>query len=181
MKLLSCRDFVAGISLCLWLMGCSSVPRTSVAADTLVPHDVQASPTAEFLGQMLPITATAAIANTTIHLEVARTPEQQALGLMYRTSLADDRGMLFEFKPPRSVSFWMKNCKISLDMIFLRQGVVKYIAPQVPPCDAEPCPSYGPNLPINQVIELRGGRAAELGLKVGDRVPVRFLPSPLQP
>ena len=57
------------------------------------------SPTATTSGQVLPVSARARIADRPIELEVAKTPEQQAMGLMYRTSSADDRGMLFEFKP----------------------------------------------------------------------------------
>jgi hypothetical protein len=75
----------------------------------------------------------------------------------------------------------MKNTKIPLDMVFLRNGEVKAIAANVPPCTAEPCPSYGPQIPIDQVIELRGGRAAELGLKVGARVSVEFLDENITP
>lgn len=129
-------------------------------------------------GQVLPITAQAKMGQQVINLEVAQTPQQQALGLMYRRSLAPDRGMLFAFDPPRSVSFWMKNTKIPLDMIFLRQGRVMAISADVPPCTATPCPVYGPeqSVAIDQVIELRGGRASELGLTVGDRVIVKPLP-----
>jgi uncharacterized membrane protein (UPF0127 family) len=126
-------------------------------------------------GQVLPVTAMAIVKGETIKLEVAETPEEQAMGLMYRTSLADDRGMLFPFNPPRPVRFWMKNCLISLDMIFIRDGVVRAIIPDVPPCTAEPCPTYGPDVPIDGVIELRAGRAAELGLEVGDRLDLQFL------
>jgi len=97
--------------------------------------------------------------------------------LMYRTSLADDRGMLFPFEPPQPVKFWMENTLIPLDMVFLQDGVVKAIAPSVPPCTTAPCSTYGPGTPVNQVIELRGGRAAELGLKVGERVKIKFLDS----
>jgi hypothetical protein len=95
---------------------------------------------------------------------------------MYRTSLPDNRGMLFEFKSARRVSFWMKNCKISLDMIFLRDGVVKAIELSAPPCTADACPTYGPNTTVDRVIELRGGRATELGVKVGDPIEIEFLP-----
>lgn len=136
---------------------------------------VLSSPTSA--GQMLPISAQAEIGGQRILLEVARTQQQQQIGLMYRTSLAANRGMLFSFDPPRPVSFWMKNTKIPLDMIFLQAGRVKAISANVPPCTADPCPSYGPEntIIIDQVIELRGGRAAELGLKVGDRVSIKFL------
>jgi uncharacterized membrane protein (UPF0127 family) len=85
--------------------------------------------------------------------------------------------MLFPFAQPRVVGFWMKNCKIPLDMIFLRDGVVKAIQVNALPCQQEPCPTYGPNVPVDQVIELRGGRSQELGVKVGDRIPITFLNS----
>lgn len=131
--------------------------------------------TEQFLGQMLPISAQVQVANQVIQLEVAQTPEQQAMGLMYRKELAANRGMLFPFNPARPVGFWMKNCLISLDMVFLRNGKIVGISNQAPPCVTEPCPIYSPGQSVDQVIELRGGRAAELGLKVGDRLPVKFL------
>ena len=124
-------------------------------------------------GQVLPITATAEMAGKTIQLEVAQTPEQQAIGLMYRKSLADDRGMLFPFAQERIASFWMKNVSISLDMIFLNGNQIVSIAADVPPCKAEPCPIYGPGALVNKVIELRGGRAKELGIKAGDKIMIR--------
>ncbi|MDY7014675.1 MAG: DUF192 domain-containing protein, partial [Cyanobacteriota bacterium] len=116
----------------------------------------------------------AILGGETIELEVTQTPQQQALGLMFRDRLPDNRGMLFVFEPAQPVGFWMKNVKIPLDMIFLRDGIVRAIA-SVPPCTSDPCPTYGPEEPIDQVIELRGGRAAELGLKEGDRAIVNFL------
>lgn len=108
-------------------------------------------------------------------LEVARTPEEQSIGLMNRTDLATNRGMLFVFSPPRPVSFWMKNTLIPLDMVFLSNGVVKYIGTKILPCAGDPCPSYGPEpkTDIDSVIELPGGRAAELQLKIGDRLKIR--------
>ena len=124
-------------------------------------------------GQILPITAKAHISNQIINLEVAKTPQEKAIGLMYRTKLADDRGMLFSFDPPQKVKFWMKNCKISLDIIFINSGIVQAIAENVPPCLADPCPTYGPDVLVDRVIELRGRRAKELGLKVGDPIVIK--------
>jgi uncharacterized membrane protein (UPF0127 family) len=126
---------------------------------------------------MLPITAEAEIAGQVIQLEVARTPEQQEKGLMYRPALPDNRGMLFPFEPPRPVRFWMENTPEPLDMVFLLNGEVKAIAANAPPCTSQPCPTYGPGTAVNQVIELRSGRAAELGLKTGDQIKIRFLES----
>ncbi len=127
-------------------------------------------------GQFLPISAKANINGHLINLEVTKTIPQQAMGLMYRTSLPDDRGMLFSFKPAKPVRFWMKNCQMSLDMIFLHNGVVQKIEANVPPCKTEPCPTYGPDVPVDQVIEVRGGLAAKLGVKLRDRVSIQFLP-----
>ncbi|MGK7921390.1 MAG: DUF192 domain-containing protein [Trichodesmium sp.] len=121
-------------------------------------------------GQILPITAQAQISGRIINLEVAKTLKEQALGLMYREELPDNRGMLFSFDPPRVANFWMKNCKIPLDMIFIRSGIVKAIAVNAPPCKADPCPTYGSDVPVDQVIEVRGGLTRELNLKVGDRI-----------
>jgi uncharacterized membrane protein (UPF0127 family) len=126
--------------------------------------------------QRLPISASADIANQRINLEVARTPHQLSKGLMYRTSLGADQGMLFIYNPPQPVGFWMKNTKIPLDMVFLRDGQVKMLKANVPPCITNPCPTYGPGseVSIDQVIELRAGRAAQLGIKIGDRVNIKF-------
>lgn len=129
-------------------------------------------------GQVLPITATAKLGNQTFELEVAKTRQQEALGLMYRTFLPSNRGMLFLFSPPQPVQFWMKHCRISLDMIFLRQGKVIAISANTPPCTADPCPVYGPDEPIDQVIEIRGGQAASLGITVGASVEVQQLKTP---
>jgi uncharacterized membrane protein (UPF0127 family) len=128
------------------------------------------------LGQQLPITAVVELGGQPISLEVAQTPEEQALGLMYRPALAPDRGMLFPISPPRPVSFWMKNVSVALDMVFVYRGKIQALASQVSPCLADPCPTYGPQGQlVDQVIELAAGRAAELGLQVGDGVTVRPL------
>ncbi len=94
---------------------------------------------------------------------------------MFRRGMPADRGMLFNFNPPQPAQFWMKNTLIPLDMLFLYQGIIKNIRTKVPPCLADPCPSYGPRLDvtIDQVIELNAGRAATLGLKVGDKLVVQ--------
>lgn len=125
--------------------------------------------------QILPIEAKAIIGNEIIELEIAKTSEQQSLGLMYRTSLPDNRGMLFNFYPPRITTFWMKNVIIYLDMIFLDKGEIKYIEANVPPCAQDPCPTYGPKATlIDQVIELRANRSTELEVKVGDVIEVEY-------
>jgi uncharacterized membrane protein (UPF0127 family) len=101
-------------------------------------------------------------------VEMARTPEQQAHGLMERQSLAPDRGMLFPYEPPQNASFWMKNTLIPLDMIFIRpDGTIALIAANTVPMSLDPIPSLEP---VSAVLEIAGGRAAELGIQAGDKV-----------
>ena len=101
-------------------------------------------------------------------VEVARTPEEQARGLMFRESLAPDAGMLFPFPRPRPASFWMKNTLIPLDMIFIRaDGTIARIAVNTTPHSLAP---VGVGEPVAAVLEIAGGRSVELGIGEGDRV-----------
>ncbi|RJG53762.1 DUF192 domain-containing protein [Sphingobium terrigena] len=101
-------------------------------------------------------------------VEVAATPQQQETGLMFRKSLADNGGMLFPMDPPRTASFWMKNTLIPLDMLFIRtDGTIAFIGANTVPYSREPVSA---GVPVAAVLELRGGRAAELGIREGDRV-----------
>lgn len=101
-------------------------------------------------------------------VEVAATFAEQETGLMYRRALAPDRGMIFPFDPPQAVAFWMKNTLIPLDMIFIRaDGTIARIVANVTPLSLEPVPA---GEPVAAVLELAGGRAAELGIRAGDRV-----------
>ncbi len=103
-----------------------------------------------------------------IDVEVARTMDQQAKGLMFRTTLADDHGMLFPHDKPREVSMWMRNTYIPLDMVFIRaDGTVHRIAERTEPLSEKIVSSQGE---VAAVLELAGGAAERLGLKVGDRV-----------
>lgn len=102
----------------------------------------------------------------TFNVEVVDTPESRAQGLMYRQELADDAGMLFDFKGEQPVSFWMRNTFIPLDMIFVdAKGVVKNIHVNARPHDPTGIPSDGP---VQFVLEIPGGRSVEIGLKPGD-------------
>ncbi|MCS6960837.1 MAG: DUF192 domain-containing protein [Pseudanabaenaceae cyanobacterium SKYGB_i_bin29] len=121
--------------------------------------------------QFLPLSATAEIKGRRFRLEVARTPQQQARGLMFRPPLAPDQGMAFPYPTPRPLAFWMYNTPVPLDMIFLERGVVKALAPNVPPCTTDPCPVYPPGGVVGDlVIELRAGTIEKLNLQVGDKI-----------
>ncbi len=101
-------------------------------------------------------------------VEVARTPEQQAQGLMFRESLAANSGMLFLFPDGAVHKFWMKNTMIPLDMIWMDpQGKVLFVSADTPPCKADPCPSYGPDVPASSVLEIAGGAAKKEKVEVG--------------
>lgn len=103
-----------------------------------------------------------------INTEITETQEEKALGLMFRTSLADDDGMLFFYDTPQEVTMWMRNTYIPLDMVFIRaDGTVHRIEAWTQPF-SESIISSGPN--VVACLELAGGAAERLGLKPGDRV-----------
>jgi len=99
-------------------------------------------------------------------VEVVDTNEGRAQGLMFRTALAADAGMLFDFKESRPVSFWMQNTLIPLDMLFIRHdGTIANIEVNAKPMDPTSIPSDGP---VEFVLEIPGERSVELGIKAGD-------------
>ena len=101
-------------------------------------------------------------------VEVAADEASREKGLMNRRYMPTDRGMLFEFDREAPVAFWMKNTYIPLDMIFIgRNGVVTHIVANAEPLSEAVIPSGGPCV---AVLEVNGGVAAQIGLKVGDRV-----------
>ncbi len=105
-----------------------------------------------------------------IHAEVADTSKKRAEGLMYREHLAKDRGMLFTFSQAQPWTFWMKNTKIPLDIIWMNEKKqIIHIARNVPICTRtdDSCPQYQPNDPALYVLELGGGEADRLKLEKG--------------
>ena len=105
-------------------------------------------------------------------VEIADNDASRERGLMFRKSLAPDAGMLFDFKSPQDVAFWMKNTLIPLDMLFIDEhGVVVNVAANATPLSEVNIPSAAPAL---GVLEIRGGRAAEIGVKPGDVVHERI-------
>ncbi|MEP2101579.1 MAG: DUF192 domain-containing protein [Parasphingorhabdus sp.] len=118
--------------------------------------------------KQIPLTVTSGVQTHAFTVELAKTSQEQARGLMFRTELAPDRGMIFPFTQERMASFWMKNTVIPLDIIFIRSnGTIESIAANTTPYSLEPVPS---GEPVVAVLELAGGRAAELGISAGDKV-----------
>lgn len=147
------RYLVTALALLLSVAGCGIATKTD--ARTAARNAV-------------PLTITTARATHRFTVEVARTADQQARGLMFRSALAPDVGMIFPMNPPRVASFWMKNTLIPLDMIFVRaDGTIARIAAQTVPYSLDPVES---GEPVAAVLELAGGRAAELGIAEDDRV-----------
>ena len=101
-------------------------------------------------------------------VEVADTPEERALGLMFRQSLEADRGMLFDYRAERPAAMWMKNTEVPLDMLFIAaDGRVVNIAENAVPGSLETIASDGP---VRAVLEIGAGTVARLGIAPADRV-----------
>jgi len=132
-----------------------------------------AAPAAKEAAAKIPLTITSSNGAHDFVVEVARTAAEQERGLMYRTNIPKDGGMIFAPYPPeggapREATFWMKNTPSPLDIIFIRaDGTIAHIADNAVPFSEDKIPS---GEPIAAVLELNGGRAAELGIAEGDKV-----------
>src|SRR5437899_5662874 len=106
-----------------------------------------------------------------LQTEVMVKGEDRAMGLMFRPSLAQDRGMLFLFEQPDFHGIWMKNCKFPIDILWLDEArTVVHVADSVPPCKAEPCPVYQPLRKASYVVELNAGQARREKAVVGSSI-----------
>jgi uncharacterized membrane protein (UPF0127 family) len=113
----------------------------------------------------VPLTIQSATGSHRFDVQVAATEAQQEKGLMFRRDLPANEGMIFPYSPAQPVSFWMKNTLIPLDIIYIRQDgtIARIVTAQ--PLDLTPIPS---GEPIATVLEINGGRAAQLGIREGD-------------
>ena len=113
----------------------------------------------------------------TLQAEVMVSDEDRSMGLMFRSSLPLDRGMIFVFETADFHGIWMKNCRFPIDILWLdREKKVVHVAESVPPCKADPCPVYNPMRRASYVIELNAGQArrekAVLGAEVRFELPL---------
>lgn len=117
---------------------------------------------------VVPLTVVSGGKSHVFRVEVAASEAEQAKGLMFRTAMGGDEGMIFPEKMPRKAAFWMRNTVIPLDLLFIGPDHrVLNIATDAVPYDETPLPSAGP---VIAVLELNAGRAAELGIAPGDKV-----------
>lgn len=141
--------------------GAASEPTESAPAPAASVHPVSGL-------AVIPLTVTSGDERIAFSVEVADTPEAQARGLMFRIDLGDNEGMIFPYDGTRAQSFWMKNTPLPLDIIYIGPDRrISNIAAETEPYSLDPVYSVGPVL---GVLELRGGRAAELGIEPGDLV-----------
>lgn len=151
----------------LWLLACCS-PMVADAGQPSVDH-AAANTVHPVSG--LPVADLTVMSHGTPHsfrVEVAKSAAEQARGLMFRSGMGPDEGMIFPMSPPRPASFWMKNTVIALDIVFIGPDRrITNIAANAIPYDLKPLSSLGP---VMGVLELNGGRAAELGIVPGDSV-----------
>ena len=152
------------LPLLLVLPACSP----QAAEGSPAPAEQQASVHPESGLEVIPLTITSLGKTHTFRVEVARTPQEQAQGLMFRTAMGPDEGMLFPYDPPRVLSFWMKNTVLSLDLVFIGpdKRVINVAANAVPYSEA----SILSDAPAIATLELNAGRAAELGIVAGAQV-----------
>jgi len=113
-------------------------------------------------------TATGAV---DVSAELALTEPEWKTGLMNRTSLDADEGMLFMFPVEGLTTFWMRYTKIPLDIIFVRgDGSINKIVEDAQPCTVDPCELFYSEIPVQYVLEVNSGFTKDRGIKVGDRI-----------
>jgi uncharacterized membrane protein (UPF0127 family) len=106
-------------------------------------------------------------------IEIAETEAEHEHGLMERTHMAADHGMLFVFQDDQPRAFWMKNTRIPLDMLFFDADKhLVSVKHDAPPCTTDPCPVYSSGAPARYVLELNAGQASKLGLTTGDVIQI---------
>jgi uncharacterized protein len=139
----------------------------AILASAFMVALVQAAP-ASIAFEESALTIDAAHDSFEFQVELAVSPEQRSRGLMFRESLDEDRGMLFDFGRPQVASMWMRNTYVPLDMLFIdADGRITQIAANTQPLSDTVVASREP---VRAVLELRGGVSAKLGIEPGDRV-----------
>ena len=114
------------------------------------------------------------LAGHSFSVEIARTEAARDRGLMYRTHLTSDHGMLFIYHDAQLRYFWMKHTLIPLDILFFdAQRPLINVSADTPPCKTDSCQTYASAAPAKYVLELKAGVAEKLGIKADDRFTIR--------
>ncbi len=109
-----------------------------------------------------------------LNVEVADTAAKRAKGLMNRTSMDQNSGMLFDFKTPMVSTFWMKDTLIPLDMMWVDKDLnIVYIQKDAKPCTTAQCPSYGSHIPSLYVVETNSGWTTVNNVQVGQKISIQ--------
>ena len=143
-----------------------------LAAPVFAPGTLRAQPGIDRPQPKLPMERMVIVTrNGTQHdfmVEMALTPDQQTVGLMFRPSVPANEGMIFDWGAPRESSMWMRNTITSLDMVFIAaDGRIHRIAERTVPLSLTPIDSRGP---VRATLELQAGITERLDIRVGDRV-----------
>jgi uncharacterized protein len=109
------------------------------------------------------------VIDSTLFVEVADAPDEHRRGLMGVEHLPADEGMAFVFEEPTETTFWMKDTLIPLSIAFVDAGGVIVGVREMPPCEADPCPSYGVDRPFVLAVEANRGWFTDRGIGAGDR------------
>lgn len=151
---------IALFSACL-----AFLPLTSFAQDATMAEPTAAQPTLP----MQPVTIQGHGGPPHRFMaEVAKTPREQQVGLMFRTNIPADHGMFFDWGAARDVPMWMENCPVPEDMVFIGEdGRITHIAENTVPESMAQISSGGP---VRATLELQGGITAKLDIRVGDKV-----------
>jgi len=157
------------------LPGCvttqTSSPSNTSSKSTVVSISTKTNNSADNNSLAAPTRYVVTVGNTTVHAEIANTDSERETGLMNRTTLNENAGMLFVFPTEQEQSFWMKNMRFPLDIVFITADMrVLEIYPSVPQCASDPCVSYTSSAPIKYALEVNSGFSERNGIASGAAV-----------
>jgi uncharacterized protein len=149
------------LSLMIMFFACMDNNNNKIQKDTLPPDALGALQTVTF-----------ELGGVEVEIEIANTPVEQAQGLMYRTAMPENHGMLFVNREPRYLSFWMKNTRLALSIAYIRDdlviGNILKMKPQV--CEYEPSERYHSKYKSLYALEMNQGWFEKHGVKAGDKI-----------
>ncbi|MBI3955979.1 DUF192 domain-containing protein [Candidatus Gottesmanbacteria bacterium] len=122
-----------------------------------------------------PLVTTVTVRDATFTVDVAVTPNEKEVGLGFRKSLGDDRGMLFVYDHKERYPFWMRAMRFPIDIIWIADRTIVDISKNVPVSDkpVEQLPLYHPMVSVDKVLEINAGLSDAYGISIGDSVKIR--------